>query len=95
MVDNSSILEESEIAIIVNDVNRRYWISIIFLTYFDIFISKNIITIEVDFRTSFEHILFLFDPVTTKFTRIDTNGEFSGPTRLSEVFRYNFKIFTF
>ncbi|MGH1386620.1 sensor histidine kinase [Kordia sp.] len=41
--------------------------------------------------TSFEHILFLFDPVTTKFTRIDTNGEFSGPTRLSEVFRYNYK----
>ncbi|MBC8754428.1 hypothetical protein H2O64_07075 [Kordia sp. YSTF-M3] len=41
--------------------------------------------------TAFEHILFLFDPVTTKFTRIHTKGQFSGSTQLSNVFRYNFK----
>ncbi|WP_156112398.1 sensor histidine kinase [Lacinutrix jangbogonensis] len=41
--------------------------------------------------TSFEHILFLFDPVTAKFTRIKTSSYSSGATQLSKVFKYHFK----
>lgn len=53
MIQNSSILQKSEVSVIVDHMDGSHWIFIIFFTYFYVLISKNIETIQIKSWTSF------------------------------------------
>lgn len=48
MVEYRTIFYESEVTVIVDDVNGSDWIFLIFLTNFDVLISKDVVAIEIE-----------------------------------------------
>jgi hypothetical protein len=53
MIQNSSILQKSEVSVIVYDVDGGHWIFIIFFTNFYVLISKYVVTIQIKSWTPF------------------------------------------
>ena len=39
MIQDSTVLQKSEVSVVVNDMNRSHWILVIFFTNFNVLIS--------------------------------------------------------
>jgi len=61
MIQNSSILQKSEVSVIVDDMDWSHWIFIVFFTNFYVLISKYIVTVQIKPGATVIHVL-----ITTK-----------------------------
>lgn len=62
MIDNTTVFYESQISIVINDMDWSYKMCGIFLSNFYVFVSANIIAVEIYSWTLVEKIL-----ITSKF----------------------------